>query len=1068
MRIERIELQNWMSYPGRWTLPDGLQAGEVTVPTIDLAGQPLTLITGQNGAGKSAILEAVCYALFARYPRGKKNQDAIRSGEKSAELRLYFSLPSTDGDVTYCVERLLSKKAGGTNASLRQIQVDGSEVLLCTGQSQVTDYIEQTLFRGIKYDAFVSTVFLRQEEAGKFMKLSHAQQREQLLRLCRLEIYQQIYERAQTHRKTLDSQLRTLRDDFDQVKYATLEYLSGRQEYAQTLQGRRNGLRQDEESAKQLLEKMTRAATLQGEIKERTEKLAEWKDVLGQANEIRHAVQWQIAWERVEDTLQQSRGLHSDISSRADEIKQAEQQLQAADAEALQAGKDLTALETSHRKLDQELSVIRDALPAIVQERAEKTQELKNAKQAKRLDKEIEQTAEAQAEREAELARFDQVERQSTYSDLLGQAQNALQYIVAGLQEAEKDQTTAENKDGEALSAREKAAEVEVSVEEKRAVLEQLGERKEELEQEQKELQRQIDSTQDIVENRNRAIKAGTCPTCGTEIKGDISEHICDEIEQWTTQIATWRTRLQDISQKLAAVQAETTQLDTEIATQDQQVADLKNQAELAESTAVNARKRATSNRRQAEEQWQEHLALWEGFLCPDWLNTPSPKLQKRVQEESQGLRGIDAEHQRLIGIKAQHKTEAEALQRNKQRRAEIAIASPVTDEQIAALTEAQSKIVERVTTQEEKRDELAEKVADLGSQLSKIKKALEEARGRRNDANSALGGLRATQESNRRHLEDIEGTLLSQKQRTESQFPDLAANLLAAVQEPEAYERLEELATQYARQAELKEELEQADANSTRVQTEIQVKQGELESLQRQVGSATEAQVSQQLDTVQNDIASVEQELAEVNQEIGRTRDHCKRREDLTTQLEETKDEHWAYRAIENAIYPGTKTKPAGELFASITHKLMESIGLEASRILESLGWYMAIGYDEQTGFSIEDRALGAVRSYSVYSGGERFAIAIAVALAVGRVTHGAGHIHCLFIDEGFGALDQSHRKRIINDAIGRLIEVGACEQVVVITHLRDMQAYFPNRIELKREDDHSVLAALTEELME
>jgi exonuclease SbcC len=1067
MRIERIELQNWMSYPGRWTLPDGLQAGEVTVPAIDLSGQSLTLIAGQNGAGKSAILEAVCYALFAKYPRGN-NQDAIRSGERSAELRLYFTLPSASGDVTYCVDRLLSKKTSGTNASLKQVQADGSEVLLLTGQSRVTDYIEQTLLRGIKYDAFVSTVFLRQEEAGKFMKLSHAQQREQLLRLCRLEIYQQIYERAQTHRKALDSQLRTLRDDFDEVKYATSEYLSGRQEYAQTLQRRRDELRQDEESAKQLLEKVTRATTLEGEIKERTEKLAEWKDILGQADEIHHAVQWRIAWERVEDTLQQGQGLHSNISRRVDEIQQAELDLQAAEADARQAEVNLSSLETGHRTLHQELSEIRDALPTLVQERAEKTRELENARQAKRLDKEIEQIAGAQAEREVELARFDQVERQSTYCDLLGQAQNALQYIVAGLQEAEKDQTTAENKGDEALKAKQKVADIKASVEEERAVLQQLSEKKEELEQEQSELQRQISSAQDIVENRNRAIEAGTCPTCGTEIKGDISEHVCDEIERRMRQIATSQTRLEDIKHKLAAVQAEMAQLDTEIATQDQQIAVLENQAELAESMAANARERATSNRQQAEERWQEHLILWEGFPRPGWLNTPSRELQERVEEESGGLRDIDAEHQRLIGIKAQHETEAETLQKNKQRRTEIAITSPVTEEQLLVLTEAQQETDERVTAKEEKRDKLAEKVAELENRLSEVKRALEEARGRRDKANSTLSSLSASQESDRHHLEDIEKTLRSQKQRTESQFPDLAANLLIAVQEAETYERLEELATEYAEEAELLEELEQANAHSTRVQTEIQVKQDELGSLHKEVGSATEAEVSQKLEIVQNDIASVEQELAEVNQEIGRTRDHHKRQEDLATQLKETKDEHWAYRTIEDAIYPGTKTKPAGELFASITHKLMESIGLEASRILESLGWYMAIGYDEQTGFSIEDRALGAVRSYSAYSGGERFAIAIAVALAVGRVTHGAGHIHCLFIDEGFGALDQSHRKRIINDAIGRLIEVGACEQVVVITHLRDMQAYFPNRIELKREDNHSVLAALTEELME
>jgi DNA repair exonuclease SbcCD ATPase subunit len=154
--------------------------------------------------------------------------------------------------------------------------------------------------------------------------------------------------------------------------------------------------------------------------------------------------------------------------------------------------------------------------------------------------------------------------------------------------------------------------------------------------------------------------------------------------------------------------------------------------------------------------------------------------------------------------------------------------------------------------------------------------------------------------------------------------------------------------------------------------------------------------------------------------------------------------------------------------LFAHITQKLMESTSQEASRILESLGWHIGISYDEKDGFCITDQALSAIRKYLEFSGGERFAIAIAVALAIGRVTHGAGNIRCLFIDEGFGALDQGHRKRIINDAIGKLIEIGSRDQVVVITHLKDMQAHFPNRVELKREGDHSALVSPIEDVLE
>ena len=96
MRIERIELENWMSYPRRWVLSDEAGSSGEVVPCIDLSEQPLTLVSGDNGAGKSAILEAICYALFAKYPRGN-NQDAIRSGETTARIKLHFTLPSPKG-----------------------------------------------------------------------------------------------------------------------------------------------------------------------------------------------------------------------------------------------------------------------------------------------------------------------------------------------------------------------------------------------------------------------------------------------------------------------------------------------------------------------------------------------------------------------------------------------------------------------------------------------------------------------------------------------------------------------------------------------------------------------------------------------------------------------------------------------------------------------------------------------------------------------------------------------------------------------------------------------------------
>ncbi|MFQ5629772.1 MAG: AAA family ATPase, partial [bacterium] len=110
MIIDRIELENWMSYPKRWPAAESNGDGYI-VPTIEFA-RDLTLITGASGAGKSAILEAICYALFAKYPRANRNEVAIHSGESGAKVRLFFTLPTGKGDAKYCVERLLSSKKG--------------------------------------------------------------------------------------------------------------------------------------------------------------------------------------------------------------------------------------------------------------------------------------------------------------------------------------------------------------------------------------------------------------------------------------------------------------------------------------------------------------------------------------------------------------------------------------------------------------------------------------------------------------------------------------------------------------------------------------------------------------------------------------------------------------------------------------------------------------------------------------------------------------------------------------------------------------------------------------------
>lgn len=79
----------------------------------------LNLIVGENGAGKTNLLEAVSYLSFARSFRKSPDRDLVRNGASKASLEGVFQ--RDDEKYSLKVEALL-------NASGKQIRVDGKKV----------------------------------------------------------------------------------------------------------------------------------------------------------------------------------------------------------------------------------------------------------------------------------------------------------------------------------------------------------------------------------------------------------------------------------------------------------------------------------------------------------------------------------------------------------------------------------------------------------------------------------------------------------------------------------------------------------------------------------------------------------------------------------------------------------------------------------------------------------------------------------------------------------------------------------------------------------------------------
>jgi exonuclease SbcC len=98
-----------------------------------------------------------------------------------------------------------------------------------------------------------------------------------------------------------------------------------------------------------------------------------------------------------------------------------------------------------------------------------------------------------------------------------------------------------------------------------------------------------------------------------------------------------------------------------------------------------------------------------------------------------------------------------------------------------------------------------------------------------------------------------------------------------------------------------------------------------------------------------------------------------------------------------------------------------------------------------------VEDRDMGGeARATRSLSGGERFLVSLALALALSRMGGKGGLAATLFIDEGFGSLDPASLDLAI-DALESLQSQG--RQVGVISHVEAMKDRIPTRIAVRKQ---------------
>lgn len=183
MRPVRLELENFLSH--RSTV-------------VRLADYPTVVILGENGAGKTSLVEAMGWALFGK-GRGRGPDDFVSDGAMECRVVFEFEL----GNTSYRVERQRSLSGRGKSelrlsaaawVAADWLEADGP--LLDPGWATIggatiaeTQVAIEDLLR-MGYDLWLATSFIGQGDADRFTELAPGERKQLLADLLDVGRYQ--------------------------------------------------------------------------------------------------------------------------------------------------------------------------------------------------------------------------------------------------------------------------------------------------------------------------------------------------------------------------------------------------------------------------------------------------------------------------------------------------------------------------------------------------------------------------------------------------------------------------------------------------------------------------------------------------------------------------------------------------------------------------------------------------------------------------------------------------------------------------------------------------------------
>ncbi len=165
IQFEKLRWKNFLSYGNQFT-------------EIDLTGAKTTLVVGENGAGKTTFIDAICFGLYNKSFRSINKPQLVNSiTQKSLLVEVEFSINGR----AYLVRR-------GMKPNVFEIYKDGTLLDQTTGTYDYQGVLEKQILK-MNFKSFTQIVILGSANYVPFMKLTAQARREVIEDLLDIQVF---------------------------------------------------------------------------------------------------------------------------------------------------------------------------------------------------------------------------------------------------------------------------------------------------------------------------------------------------------------------------------------------------------------------------------------------------------------------------------------------------------------------------------------------------------------------------------------------------------------------------------------------------------------------------------------------------------------------------------------------------------------------------------------------------------------------------------------------------------------------------------------------------------------